>query len=342
MAILQVRDLQIFYRTRRGEARAVDGVSFDLEEGDYLGLVGESGCGKSTIAKAILQILPTNGRIAGGRIVFRGRDLVSMTRAELRRILWKDISLIPQSAMHSFDPVYRIGDQIVEAIRTHEPQVGKADARERAKALFHMVGLDEARLDDYAHQFSGGMRQRGMIAMAMALTPTLVVADEPTTALDVIVQDQIMSRIREIHRQMKNAMILITHDIAVVSESCNKIAVMYAGRVMEIGGPGVFTEPCHPYTIGLINAYPRFHDPDSELISIRGAPPDLVDPPKGCRFHHRCPFATEKCVAQEPALLPTPHGGTAACHYVDQAARFREAGRESATWTQRPQAAAPA
>ena len=334
MTLLEVRDLKVSYRTRKGAARAVDGVSFEVDNGDYLGLVGESGCGKSTIAKALLRILPPNGDIAGGEMLLRGEDLAVMPRARLRQVLWKDIAMIPQSAMHSFDPVYRIGDQIVEAIRTHEPQTSQAGAMDRAKELFALVGLDERRLGDYAHQYSGGMRQRGMIAMAMALNPALVVADEPTTALDVIVQDQIMARIRELHQRFRNSMILITHDIAVVSESCNKIAVMYAGKVMEYGGAAVFSTPCHPYTIGLINAYPRFRQSDSELVSIPGAPPELVDPPGGCRFAARCPFATARCTTEEPALAPRPDGaGFAACHYLAEAERFRQEGATAAAWS---------
>ena len=221
MAVLEVKDLRIYYRTLKGYAQAVDGVSFQIEEGEYLGLVGESGCGKSTIAKAILRILPPNGEIMGGAILFNGQDLVSMKLSDLKKIQWKEISMVPQSAMYSFDPVYRIEEQLLEAIETHEKTTREA-ALSKIRGLFGLVGLNEKRLKDYPHQFSGGMRQRAMIAMALTLDPTLIIADEATTGLDVIVQDQILYRIKEIHEKMKKTMLLITHNMAVVAENCDK------------------------------------------------------------------------------------------------------------------------
>lgn len=331
MAILEVDRLEISYKVGGREARAVDGVSFAIEEGEYLGLVGESGCGKSTIAKAILGILPPGGRVAGGAVRYDGRNLIGLKPGELRRIRWRDIALVPQSAMNGFDPVYTIEAQLDEAITAHE-QLPVETRRRRIAELFAMVGLEEGRLKDYPHQFSGGMRQRAMIAMAMVLDPRLIVADEPTTGLDVIVQDQILQRIREIHDRLGKAMLLITHDMAVVSENCDKIAVMYAGRIMEYGGEAVFRTPYHPYTLGLCNAFPNLADRGHELISIPGAPPSLFDPPAGCRFRQRCPFATERCAAETPPLIEAAPGHVVACHHVDRAELFRERARDPATW----------
>jgi oligopeptide/dipeptide ABC transporter ATP-binding protein len=328
--LLEIDNLRVSYRTAQGDALAVDGVSLALDAGDYLGLVGESGCGKSTIAKAILGILPQAAR-ATGSIRFAGRDLVGLDASELRRIRWRDIALIPQNAMNGFDPVYTIEKQLDEAIAAHV----EMPARERTKRiaeLFAMVGLRSTRLKDYAHQFSGGMRQRAMIAMALALDPKLIVADEPTTGLDVIIQDQILERVAEIHTSSGNAMLLITHDMAVVSENCDRIAVMYAGRIMEMGGQELFLSPVHPYTMGLCNAFPDAGRRDGELIAIPGTPPSLIDPPSGCPFHKRCPFATSRCAGEVPPLMELSAAHFAACHYADRAPQFREQARDPATW----------
>lgn len=329
--VLEVENLRIHYRTKQGVAKAVDGISFSIEAGEYLGLVGESGCGKSTVAKAILQIMAPNAFVASGQIRFQGRDLIGLPAAELRQIRWRDISLVPQSAMNGFDPVYTVEQQIQEAIRAHA-DLPPAERERRIDDLFAMVGLEKRRLKDYPHQFSGGMRQRAMIAMAMVLDPMLVVADEPTTGLDVIVQDQILQRIKEIHEKLGKTMLLITHDMAVVAENCDKIAVMYAGKIMEYGGQEVFRTPNHPYTLGLCNAFPDFSDTGRELISIPGAPPSLVSPPTGCRFHQRCPFATTRCIHEEPPLHQVAAGHVAACHYVDRAAEFRRMAQNPETW----------
>lgn len=331
MAVLEIEDLHIVYHTGRGAARAIDGVSFSLEEGEYLGIVGESGCGKSTIAKAILGILPPAGSITSGRILFKGQDLVAMSEKELNRLRWREISMIPQSAMNGFDPVYRIDQQIEEAIETHTSWTSEARQRRMAE-LFDLVGISSVRLKDYPHQFSGGMRQRAMIAMALALDPSVVVADEPTTGLDVIVQDQILNRIKVVHDRMNKTMLLITHDMPVVSENCDKIVVMYAGKVMEYGGKDVFRAPCHPYTLGLCNAFPDMTEAARELISIPKSPPDLVEPPTGCRFHDRCPFATERCAIEAPPLHEVGPGHVAACHYVERAEEFRKEAARPKTW----------
>jgi oligopeptide/dipeptide ABC transporter ATP-binding protein len=329
--VLEIRDLKISYDTAAGSAHAVDGISFGIEPGEYLGLVGESGCGKSTVAKAILGILPPNGKISAGEILFEGTALNRLSPADLRTVRWQKVALIPQSAMDGFDPVYTVRRQLEEAITAHV-RMPPAERRKRLEEVFDLVGIATGRLDAYPHQFSGGMRQRAMIAMAMILDPVLVVADEPTTGLDVIVQDQILQRIRDIHERMQKTMLLITHDMAVVAENCDKIAVMYAGRIMEYGPNAVFEEPFHPYTMGLRNAFPDLDDRDRELISIPGGPPSLLTPPRGCRFHQRCPFATARCAREEPALTPVGEGHVAACHYTHKAAEFRARAADPDTW----------
>jgi len=333
MAVLEIENLSIAYRAAGGrEAKAVDGVSLSIEDGEYLGLVGESGCGKSTIAKAILGILPPATRISGA-IRYRGRELLGLSASEMRAVRWRDIALVPQSAMNGFDPVYNIESQIAEAIAAHE-RMPQAARHARIAELFAMVGLAEARLKDYPHQFSGGMRQRAMIAMAFALSPKLIVADEPTTGLDVIVQDQILARIEDIRARERHAMLLITHDMALVSENCGRIAVMYAGRMMEYGGTEVFGTPLHPYTMGLVNAFPDLSARGRDLISIPGAPPSLIDPPPGCRFSERCPFAAARCAKETPQIAEVSPGHFAACHFVDKATEFRAASRDPLTWGQ--------
>jgi len=329
--ILEIDRLRIAYRTGKGNAMAVDDVSLSIGEGEYLGLVGESGCGKSTIAKAIMGILPNNGAAVGGEIRYRGTNLLALNLKALNRLRWREVAMVPQSAMNGFDPVYTVEQQIVEAINTHVSW-SAAQKRERIDAMFALVGLERGRLRDYPHQFSGGMRQRAMIAMAMVLDPTLIVADEPTTGLDVIVQDQILYRIKEIHAELGKTMLLITHDMAVVAENCDKIAVMYAGKIVEYGGSDVFERPFHPYTMGLCNAFPDLADHDRELISIPKAPPSLLDLPKGCRFAERCPFSTDRCLVEEPKLVEVGTNHTAACHYVDKADQFRARASHLETW----------
>jgi peptide/nickel transport system ATP-binding protein len=331
VAVLELRDLCVGYALGNGAALAVDKVSLSIGEGEYLGLVGESGCGKSTIAKAILGILPTNGRVTSGEILYRGRNIVGLSVAEMNRLRWQAIALIPQSAMNGFDPVFTVEQQIAEAIDAHGDWPA-ARKRERIDEMFALVGLERSRLADYPHQFSGGMRQRAMIAMAMVLNPDMVVADEPTTGLDVIVQDQILHRIKQIHTRLKKTMLLITHDMAVVAENCDRIAVMYAGKLVEHGAHDVFERPFHPYTMGLCNAFPDLADQGRALVSIPGAPPSLQATPPGCRFAERCPFATDLCRREEPALSGVGEGHAAACHYIARAAEFRERARLAETW----------
>lgn len=332
MSLLEVEDLVVQYKLRDGTLNAVDGVSFSVEKGEYFGLVGESGCGKTTLARAILRLLPKNGEIVGGRIVLNGRDITRWSDKQLRAVRWREMSFIPQSAMNALDPVARISDQILESIRAHE-KVSKEEGYRRVAELFELVGLDPKRLHDYPHQFSGGMRQRVLIAMSLSLNPDLIVADEPTTALDVIVKDQILDRIDRVQKQFHKSLLLVTHDISVVAENCERTIVMYAGKIVEYAETGpLLRQPYHPYTLGLKNAFPRLRGPFQELISIPGSPPDLLHAPAGCRFHPRCPFAQQLCIEKEPPILEVAPGHFSACHFPDQAAGFRLRATDGQLW----------
>ena len=306
MSLIDITDLSIEYRTEGGTTTAVDDVSFSIGENETFGLVGESGCGKSTIAKGLLRILPDNGSITAGSIELnlpdRTVDLARADQATLQEVRWDEVSMIAQSAMNALDPVYTVGDQIVEAIQLHEDTADGA-ARERARNLFDTVGLDPDRTDAYPHQLSGGMRQRAMIAMALALDPDLIIADEPTTALDVITQDHILEEINDLRDRIDNSMLIITHDISVVAETCDRVAVMYGGELVEVGPiEEVFVNPEHPYTMGLLNAFPTLEGEERELITMTGSPPDLQDPPTGCNFYERCPYREPQCASNEPPL----------------------------------------
>jgi peptide/nickel transport system ATP-binding protein len=325
--VLAVSDLAIEYRTERGVVRAVDGVSFDVPKGAIVGLVGESGCGKTTLARAITGVMHRSARIARGEIRLKGRDLVAAPAKEWLAARWRDIAFVPQSAMNSLDPVYRVGWQIEEVL-IHRGGRSRAEARTRASELFEMVGLNPGRLDEYPHQFSGGMRQRVAIALALALNPALVIADEPVTALDVIVQRQILDVIRDLQRKLSLSMILVTHDISVVAYLCDRVVVMYAGRIAESGPTSdVLERPRHPYTMGLTNAFPDLDGAAGELTPIEGSPPDLSQPITGCRFAPRCPFALPVCAAEEPPVVDG-----AACHRLAESAELRARARETATW----------
>jgi peptide/nickel transport system ATP-binding protein len=332
LPLLDVQDLSVQYATRRGVMRAVDGISFSLEAGRHIGLIGESGCGKTTAGRAILRVLPRNGAIAGGAINFQGRDLVSLSDDEMRRRRWREISMVPQSSMDSLDPVHRVGDQLREVL-VKRGGMPRGEAQERAVALFALVGLARDRLSNYPHEFSGGMRQRAVIAMALALDPDLVIADEPVTALDVIVQNQILRTFRELQDRLNLSVIMITHDISVVAETCDEVAVMYAGKIVERTTiERFFHEPYHPYTLGLQNAYPSIITPNRTLISIEGYPPDLIDPPAGCRFNTRCPFAIDRCFYEEPRMVEVAPGHQAACHRWQEVDMLRARAKEAETW----------
>lgn len=302
MALLQVVDLKTYYETLNGYVKAVDSINFELEKGQSLGLVGESGCGKTTVALSIMRILPPNGKIVGGKILFEGKNLADLSISYMRKnIMWKRISLVFQGAMNALNPVYKVEEQIIEAIRLHEPNVSKKEARERAQKLFELVGLDPSRIRGYPHEFSGGMKQRAVIAMALACNPDIVIADEPATALDVIVQAQVLQLIKMLREKLHLSLILITHDLSIIADVCDKIAVMYAGKIVEYGDiVSVFKEPLHPYTQGLLGAFPNLWSPRTRITSIPGVPPDLLSPPQGCRFHPRCKYAMEICSKKEP------------------------------------------
>jgi peptide/nickel transport system ATP-binding protein len=303
--MLEVVDLKTYYQTLSGYVKAVDGVSFEVEKGQALGLVGESGCGKTTTALAVMRILPQGGKIVSGNILFKGTDIVGLDDETLREdIRWKEISLVFQGAMNALNPVYRIGDQICEAIVTHEKNVSKQEALERARKLLELVGVDPSRLDNYPHEFSGGMRQRAMIAMALASNPSLLIADEPATALDVIVAAQVLKLMKELKERLGLGMILITHDLSIVAEICERAAVMYGGKIMEYADVvQLFKHPLHPYTQGLMSAFPDIRAKNRvRMVSIPGSPPDLLRPPSGCVFHPRCEHAKDICRREVPKV----------------------------------------
>jgi len=330
--ILEVENLHVHYRTNRGNVRAVDGASFSVPRGSVVGLVGESGCGKTTAARAITGVMTRNASIPEGAIRFDGTDLTTLDARSYAALRWRDIAFVPQSAMNSLDPVYRVGKQLEEVLVVRGGSTRRA-ARQRAAELFELVGLDAHRLRDYPHQFSGGMRQRAAIALALALTPKLVIADEPVTALDVIVQRQVLDVVRELQQRLNLSMILVTHDISVVAYVCDQVVVMYAGQVVETGPTGsVLERPAHPYTMGLTNAFPDLERSSGQLTSIDGDPPDLLTPPPGCRFAARCPFALARCHVEAPPRTAIEAGHHASCWRIDEAASLRDQAREVATW----------
>jgi len=317
LPLLEVRELKTYYFTLRGPVKAVDGVSFDVEKGETVGLAGESGCGKTTTALSIIKLIPPPGKIIGGKIIFEGKDLVTMKDSDIRRIRWKGIAMIFQGAMNALNPVFKVGDQIAEAILAHEKNVSEKEAWERAEKLLEMVGIDPSRAQDYPHEFSGGMRQRAMIAMALACNPKLLIADEPATALDVIVQAQVLEVMRNLKTRLNLSMILITHDLSIIAEMCDRVAIMYAGKIVEYGSArDIFKNPQHPYTKGLIGAFPSIRGPKKSLQSIPGSPPNLLNPPPGCRFHPRCPQAMPICRKEEPKVVKLGGGHIVSCHLV--------------------------
>jgi peptide/nickel transport system ATP-binding protein len=330
--LLSIRDLTVRYRTPQGPVHAVDAVSFSVPRGEVVGLVGESGCGKTTVARAVMGVVPRTADILGGPVLFEGRDLIRLSERERRALRWKEMAFIPQTAMNALDPVYRVGRQIEEVLVERGGR-SRAQARARAEELFSLVGIDARRLDDYPHQFSGGMKQRASIAIALALEPKLVLADEPVTALDVIVQRQVLDVLKELQARLRLSVVLVTHDISVVAYACDRVVVMYAGRVVESGRVrDVLERPRHPYTMGLNNAFPDLERAAGELVPIEGSPPNLLNPPKGCRFAARCPFAEARCVAEEPPLQTEADGHAAACWRSDEAAALRPLAGEAATW----------
>src|SRR5712692_1932483 len=316
MPVLSVEGLTTNYKTLRGWVRAAEDVSFEVEEGEAMGLAGESGCGKSTVALSLLKILPPGGRIRKGKIILSGQDLVPLSEKEMRKIRWKGISIVFQGAMNALNPVFKVGDQIAEAIKTHEPKVANSDVKERVAKLLETVGIEPSRANNYPHEFSGGMRQRALIAMALAANPTLLIGDEPGTALDVIVQAQTLRLLRDLKDRLGLAMIMISHDLSIIAETCEKVAIMYAGRIVEYGdAEEIFKNPLHPYTQGLVKAFPSIYGAKQRLISIPGTPPDLLNPPPACRFNPRCQYVMDVCRKVDPPLEKAGKGNhVVACH----------------------------
>ena len=311
--IIRVENLVMHYVTRKGEVHAVDDVNLEIRPGEVLGVVGESGSGKSSVAFTLMRLLPENALIKSGHVWMDGTDLLALPEKEIRKYRWKRIAMIFQAAMNTLNPVYRVGDQIIEAMEAHGVAYGD-EARKRVAELFELVGLDPELMDRYPHEYSGGMRQRAIIAMALSCDPDLLIADEPTTALDVIVQHRILQELLKIQQRLNMAMMYITHDIAVVAEISTRIAVMYAGKIVEVGtAEDIFLRPKHRYTEALLHAFPSIHGEKRELITIPGELPDLLDPPPGCRFHPRCPFATSICREREPEYTTFEPGHIAAC-----------------------------
>jgi peptide/nickel transport system ATP-binding protein len=330
VALLDVKDLRTSFRTEDGIVKAVDGVSFSVEKGQTLGIVGESGCGKSVTCLTIMGLNPKRNTITSGEALWKGNDLLTMKPSELRQIRGGEISMIFQDPMTSLNPVHTIGRQLEEAILLHR-DVTKKSARARSLELLKAVGIPHAeqRIDDYPHQFSGGMRQRVMIAMALINDPDLLIADEPTTALDVTTQAQILSLMKRLQDEFGSAIIMITHDLGVVAEIADDVEVMYAAKVVEQAEVhDLFHRPQHPYTWGLMGSLPRLETDVERLTQIPGQPPSLLRPPPGCRFHPRCPYVMEVCKTSEPELVPTQRDAEhlQACH-LDEETKEREAAK---------------
>ncbi len=303
MTLLKINNLKVYYYTRRGIVKAVDNVSLAINKGEMVGLVGESGSGKSTLGLSIIRVLPPQAKIISGSVIFNGTDLLKLSEREMRKIRGKEISMVFQDPLTSLDPLQKIGDQIVETILEHEPNISKQEAYNMAKKVLQEVGISPDRIGNYPHQLSGGQRQRVMIALATVLKPKLIIADEPTTALDVIVQDRIMELLSALKKEYGMSILFITHDLALAAERSDKIAVMYAGHLYEYGSSSdIVNKPLHPYTKGLIESIPDVFM-RKEIKEIPGQPPDLTKPPSGCRFHPRCPYRMPKCSREEPPIL---------------------------------------
>lgn len=316
MHLLEVKKLRMYYETLRGYVRAVDDIDFWVEKGEAVGLAGESACGKTSAMLTVLRLLPSNGRVMGGSVNFDGQDILKISNDEFRdNVRWKKISVIFQGAMNALHPTKKIGDQLSEPILLHE-DIEKDEAWERVGKLLDLVGVGAERLNRYPHELSGGLKQRSMIAMSLACNPSLIIADEPTTALDVITQAQVLKVIKELRQKLDLSMILVSHDLSVIAETCDKVAIMYAGKIVEFGDiASVFKEPMHPYSDQLIAAFPSVLGEKRELTTIHGFPPDLLNPPPGCRFHPRCPFAEESCTSGESVMIEAKKGHYVACRH---------------------------
>ena len=317
MKLLEVKELKAYFDISAGRIKAVDGVSFDLDYGEALGLVGESGCGKTTSALSIAKLLPEEGKIHGGQILLEGEDLAAMGAREINKHRWNDVAIVFQGAMNSLNPVMKIGSQIAEAIVLHK-KTDRKSALKRAGELLELVEIPAARLNNYPHEFSGGMKQRVMIAMALACDPKVVIGDEPTTALDVMVQAQILTLLEKLRKELNMGLILITHDLSVLAETCDKIAVMYGGKIVEMGSVAdIFERTLHPYTKSLISCFPDISGEKEMSEGISGEPPNMLKPPSGCLFHPRCGVANALCREAAPIQCEAANGHFASCHNLE-------------------------
>jgi peptide/nickel transport system permease protein len=315
--LLEVRDLVMHYRLEHGSVRAVDGVSFSVRKGECYGLVGESGCGKTSIGYTLLRLLPANGDILSGSVRFEGEELLTRSEASFRAVRWERMAMIFQSAMNALNPVQRVGDQMTRAYRLHRPEATPAAVRARVEQLFDLVGIDRGRLSSYPHEMSGGMRQRAIIALSLLLEPTLLIADEPVTALDVLVQDQILAELETLRTRLGISMILISHDMGVMAETCDRVAVVYAGQIVEEADAAtIFSDARHPYTRALMHSVPDLDRPRERLMSLPGVPFDLRQEPVGCRFASRCPLAEDLCRREAPPMVAVRDGHRSRCHFA--------------------------
>jgi len=333
--ILELKNLKTYYQTEKGVVKANDDISLSIGENEVVGLAGESGCGKSTLIRTLIRLVPKSAHVSAEKMLFDGQDILHMSDKDFReKILWQGIGLVPQSAMNALNPVYRVGYQCMEAILAHTDHT-KAESEAIVKKLFDAVGLQAGMMKAYPHEFSGGMRQRAMIAMSLLLNPALVIMDEPTTGLDVLVQERILRNIKEIRKTSASSVsiLLITHDISVIAEMSDRIGIMYAGRLMELANAmELFNEPFHPYTLGLKNAFPSIRALDRELISIPGSPPSLLGDLAGCPFSYRCPFAIPECEAARPPNLEVKPGHFVSCIRTDHVEEFRKRSGDKKTW----------
>jgi peptide/nickel transport system ATP-binding protein len=327
--VISARDVRVWYGTTRGAIRAVDGVSFDLAPGETLGLVGESGCGKSTLGRGLMGLLP-DGAKRDGEVLFRGRDIFSLSPKASYQLRGRELGMIFQEPLTRLNPLMRISQHFEETIKQHEPGLSKDEIRQRALDVLRLMGIPPTRYESYPHEFSGGMRQRLMIGLALVLRPAFVVADEPTTALDVLVEAQIVQILNDLRRNFQTSLLLITHNVGIVAEACDRVAVMYAGRIVEQGRVAdVFKNPQHPYTRELLRSTISLRT--TGLNYIEGAPPDLVDPPDGCRFHPRCPQAMNVCASKNPVNIERPGGGRVECWLVGPEDQIPAGGKQPLT-----------
>ncbi len=325
-SLLEVDGLVMRYDTEAGEVSAVENVSFSLGRGEAMGLVGESGCGKTSVALSLLRLAPDNARFKSGSVRWEGVDLLKLSDKQMREYRWAEISMVFQGAMNAWNPVYRVGAQIREAMDQHfDPPLGSSETDRRIDQLFRLVGLDSAVQNRYPHELSGGMRQRAVIAMALSCEPKLIIADEPTTALDVIVQAQILEELKEIQQDLGLSILYISHDMAVIAQVTDTIGVMYAGKLVEFGSTReVFHRPRHPYSYLLLSSIPSVTGPRRRPMSLEGTPPNLLAPPAGCRFHPRCPWATQQCRQETPPMMPIGPSQWAACWNSEQVPEMGE------------------